>query len=334
MMILLALAVTFVLLIACANVANLLLARAATRQREMGVRVALGATRGRLIRQTLTESLLLSCAGGAIGVLLGEWGMRLCISSIPVPLPFWMKFELDPKVALAVGALAVLSGLAFGLAPALQASADDVLTPLREGTPGGGDSRVRRRMRHTLVVAEIALSVVLLIGSGLMVQSFLRQQQQRNALRTDGVLTGSVTLPGALYTTDAQRDAFADEFRHRLLAVPGVHSAGGVLNLHLGMSRWSMSIQREGIDPDHDTQNTYPIVSFNAITPGYLATVGLPLLRGRDFTATDTREGPHSALVNDAAARLLWPGQNPIGRRWRFGRGKLVSTRNPRSGEK
>jgi len=298
MMIMLALAVMFVLLIACANVANLLLARAAGRRREMGVRVALGASRSRLVRQVLTESLLLSCAGGALGVLLGGWGMRICLASIPVPLPFWMKFDLDPKVVLAVAGLAIVSGLGFGLAPALQSASGDVLTPLREGTPGGGDSRVRRRMRSSLVVAEIALAVVLLIGSGLMVQSFLRQQQLQSALRTDGVLTGTVTLPGALYGKDEQRDVFLTEFRHALLALPGVHAAGAVLNMHLGTSHWGISVQREGVDPDVDTQNTRPIVSFNSITPGYLESVGLTLLRGRDVTEADTRTAPHVALVN------------------------------------
>src|SRR5262249_47676725 len=251
----------------CANIANLLLVRAATRVREMGVRAALGASRGRLVRQTLTESLVLSCAGGGLGILLGEWGMRLCLASIPVPLPFWMKFGLDLQVVLAVTALAVFSGLAFGLAPALQSAAGDVLTPLREGTPGGGGGP-RRRMRSSLVVAEIALAVVLLIGAGLMVRSFLRQQQQQTALRTDGVLTGAVTLPGALYKNDDQRDEFFAEFRRSLLGLSGVHAAGAVLNMHLGTSRWGISLQREGIDPDVDTQNSRPIASFNVITPG------------------------------------------------------------------
>src|SRR6185369_15898216 len=161
----------------------------------MGVRVALGASQTRLVRQVLTESLVLSCAGGALGILLGEWGMRLCLASIPVPLPFWMKFDLDPQVVLAVAALAV----------------------------------------------------VLLIGSGLMVQSFLRQQQLQSALRTDGVLTGTVTLPGKLYPNDEQRDVFLTEFRHALLALPGVHAAGAVLNMHLGTNHWGMSVQREGV---------------------------------------------------------------------------------------
>src|SRR5258706_6344830 len=228
--------------------------------------------------------------------------MRLTLASIPVPLPFWMRLRLDPWIVLVVLAVSVASGLAFGLAPALQAASGDRLTPLREGTPGGGDSPGRRRTRNSLVVAEIALAVLLLIGSGLMVRSLLRQEDQRLALRTDGVMTGSVTLPGVLYPGDTQRDVFVDQFRHELLAMPGVHAAGGVLNLHLGVSRWSMVIQREGIDSDHNTDNLNPSVGFNVITPGYLGAVGLPLRRGRDFAESDLRDSPPVALVNEAAA--------------------------------
>ena len=311
------LAVTFVLLIACANVANLQLARAAARVRELGVRMALGATRRRIVRQMLTESLLLSCAGGAIGILLGQWGMRLTLASIPEELPFWMRLDLDPKVVAAVVAASVLSGLFFGLAPALQASSGDMLSPLREGTPGGGDSPARRRMRNALVVAEIALAVVLLIGSGLMIRSFLRLQEQRLALRTDGVVTASVTLPGAIYKDDAQRNAFAYDFRHSLLGLPGVRTAGGVLNLHLGRNRWTMSVLPEGLVTD--PKRPLPQVGFNVCTPGYLEAVGIPLVRGRDFTDADGADAPKVALVNQAAARKLWPGQDPIGKRWRLG---------------
>jgi predicted permease len=316
---LLALAVTFVLLIACANVANLLLARAARRRREIGVRIALGASRHRLVRQMLTESLLLSCSGGVIGILLGAWGMRVTLASIPVPLPFWMKFDLDPGVVLVVAGVAVLAGCAFGIAPALQLTSGDVLEPLREGTPGGGDSPSRRRMRNSLVVAEIALAVMLLIGSGLMVRSFLHQQDQRSELRTGGVLTGTVTLPPSLYPGDTARDVFEDQFRSALLALPGVRAAGGVLNLHLGSQRATMSLQREGLDSEHSSDAQNPVVSFNVITPGYLDAVGMPLRRGRDLVAGDTRDAVHVSLVNDVAARQLWPGQDAIGKRWRFG---------------
>jgi putative ABC transport system permease protein len=316
-MIMLTLAVTFVLLIACANVANLLLARSTARQREVGVRIALGASRGRLMRQMITESLLLALAGGGLGVLLGGWGMRLTVASIPIPLPYWMKFDVDPVVLVAVLGVSVFAGLAFGLAPALQTTTGDTLVALREGTAGAGDSRARHRIRNGLVVAEIALAVVLLIGSGLMIRSFLSQLDQRSRLRTHGVLTGSVTLPAALYPDDAQKVRFFREFREGLRSLPGVQSAGGVLNLHLGSNQWQTSVQRDGVDPDDQPASKAKRVAFNSITPGYLESVGLPLLKGRDFTDADGPDAPRVALVNDIAAQRLWPNQDPIGKRWR-----------------
>jgi len=316
-LIMMALAVLFVLLIACANVANLLLARAAARQREVGVRIALGATRLRLVRQMLTESLILSLAGGALGVLLGNWGMRLTLASIPIPLAYWMKFDLDPVVLAAVVAVSVFAGLAFGLAPALHTTSGDVMTPLRESTPGGGDTPANRRLRGMLVVAEVALALVLLVGSGLMVRSFLWQMNQSHTLRTEGVLTGTVTLPSAIYPEDARRVTFFRELRERLATLPGVRAVGGAANLHLGGNQWTMSIEREGIDSDKETDN--PHVSFNVLTPGYLDAVGMTLRRGRDVSDADAADAPHVCLVNEAAAKLLWPNADPLGKRWRFG---------------
>ena len=316
-MIMLSLAVTFVLLIACANVANLLLARGTARQREVGVRIALGASRTRLTRQLLTESLLLALAGGAIGLVLGDWGMRVTVASIPEPLPYWMKFQLDPMVFLAVLGVTLFAGFAFGLAPALQATSGDVLTPLREGSAGSGESRARHRMRGTLVVTEIALAVLLLIGSGLMIRSFLWQTEQRAALRTHGVLTGSLLLPVALYKDDAARIAFFREFRDALRSLPGVTAVGGVANLHLGTGQWRTSVQREGIDADDQPESRSPLVSFNIVTPGYFEAVGMQLIAGRDFTDADGANAPRVAIVNTVAARTLWPNQDPIGKRWR-----------------
>ena len=316
-LIMLMIAVIFVLLIACANVANLQLARAVARRREMGVRIALGASRGRLVRQMVTESLLLSLVGGALGVVLGNWGMRVTLASIPEPMPYWMRFDVDPLVLTVVLGISVFAGLAFGLAPALQTTSGDVLTPLREGTPGGGDTPASRRMRGTLVVVEVAMSVLLLIGSGLMVRSFLRQTEQRTTLRAHGVLTGSVTLPVALYKGDAEREAFGREFRGLLAGLPGVQAVGGVRNLHLGNNQWTISVLREGRDGAKDTQN--PQVSFNLFTPGYLDAVGLPLVRGRDFSDADAADAPRVSLVNEAAARMLWPNEDALGKRWRYG---------------
>ncbi len=316
MLILLALAVTFVLLIACANVANLLLARASGRVRELGVRLALGATRGRVIRQLLSESVLLALAGGAFGILLGEWGMRLTLASIPIELAYWMDFRLDPGVVAIVALVSVLSGIAFGLVPAWQATSGDLLSPLREGTPGGGDTPTRRRMRNALVVAEVALAVVLLIGSGLMVRSFLHMQEQRSVLHTEHVLTAQVTLPYALYPEEDRREAFFREFRRALAGLPGVRGVGGVMNLHLGRGNWTVSLQREGVDapksPDH------PIVSFNVITPGYLEAIGLPLVKGRGFTEVDGSKGANVALLNQSAARKLFPNDDAVGKRVRL----------------
>ena len=316
-LIMLMLAVIFVLLIACANVANLQLARAAARKREMGVRIALGASRARLVRQMVTESLLLSLVGGALGVLLGNWGMRVTLASIPEPMPYWMHFDVDPWVLAVVLGISVFAGLAFGLVPALETTSGDVLTPLRESTSGGGDTPASRRMRGTLVVAEVALSVLLLIGSGLMVRSFLRQTEQRTALRTHGVLTGSVTLPVALYRTDSERIAFMREIRGLLAGLPGVQAVGGVMNLHLGNSQWTRSLQREGRDRGDGSAN--PQAGFNVITPGYLSAVGLTLVRGRDFTDADAADAPRVSLLNEAAARLLWPNEDAVGKRWRNG---------------
>jgi putative ABC transport system permease protein len=316
MLLVLALAVTFVLLIACANVANLLLARGNSRMRELGVRQAMGATRGRVVRQLLTESVLLSGIGGLFGVLLGTWGMHATIASIPVELPYWMRFGLDPAVVAAVATVSVLSGIAFGLAPAWQVTSGDLLAPLREGTAGGGDTRARHRMRDLLVVGEVALAVVLLIGSGLMMRSFLHMQDQRRLLRGEHVLTATITLPGLLYPEADARATFFREFQHSLASLPGVRAAGGVLNLHLGTGSFTTSVQRDGIDPPKSPDT--PVVSFNVITPHYLDAVGLPLLRGRDFTDADGRPGANAALVNQAAARKLWPHEDPLGKRIRL----------------
>jgi len=324
MLLLLALAVTFVLLIACANVANLLLARATGRVRELGVRVAMGATRWRVVRQLLTESVLLALVSCVLGVLLGEWGMRFTLASIPVETPYWMDFRLDPGVVAVVVAVSIVSGILFGLAPALHVTAGDLLSPLREGTPGGGDSRARNRMRNTLVVAEVALAVVLLIGSGLMIRSFLRMHEQRNALNTDRVLTASVTLPVALYPNEDQRVQFFREFRQSLSGLPGVKSVGGVLNLHLGTSNWTVSVEREGIDPPKSPD--MPIVAYNVITPGYLKSIGLSLIEGRDFEETDGEPGRFAALLNQSAAKKLWPGESAIGKRLKVGGEKEYST--------
>ncbi len=316
MMFLLSLAVGFVLLIACSNVANMLLARSTVRQREIGVRMALGATRGRLVRQMLTECVLLSLVGGAVGVLLAQWGLDLTLKSIPEEFPYWMRFDLDRGVLLFTLVLSTATGVVFGIAPALHATAADPNRVLHEGTAGSGDSPSRRRLRDALVVAEVVLAVVLLVGSGLMVRSFLGMAGQVSRVHAEGVVTGRVTLPYAIYPENEQKERFIREFRADLLRLPGVESAGGALNLHLGNSQWTMSLQRERVDGAEPQK--WPQLAYNVVTPGYFSTMGIPIRRGRDFTDADHSGAPKVALVNAAAAERLWPGQDPIGKRWRY----------------
>ncbi len=317
MMLMLALAVLFVLLIACANIANLTLARATNRLRELGVRMALGAGRGRVIRQLLLESVLLGIVGGLGGFFVAQWGLELTTRAIPIELPYWMTFEVDGRVFATTLLLSIVAGMAAGLVPALQLGGSDLITPLREGSSGGGDSPTRRRIRNGLVISEIAIAVLMLVGSGLMVRTFLNLAEQRRGLQPKGVLTGQVTLPVAVYPADWQKSAFFQEFRDAIAELPGVTAAGGVSALHLGRSSTARTIQRKGIDSDDATSP--PVSQTNIITPGYLESVGIPLLRGRSFTADDDSGSMRVVLVNRFAAEMLWPGQEPIGKRIRYG---------------
>jgi putative ABC transport system permease protein len=316
MLVLLMLAVGFVLAIACANVANLTLARASTRLRELGVRMALGAGRARVVRQMLTESVLLSVLGGVGGIVVAHWGLRLTLANIPEEFPYWMRFAVDGRALVYAAGVSALAGIIAGIAPAFQISGGDLITPLRESTAGGGEGPARRRLRDTLVVGEIALAVLMLVGSGLMVRTFLEQSKQATALTRDPVLTGQVTLPVAVYPSNQERVAFMREFRDALAALPGVTHAGAVSILHLGNSSWTSSLEREGVEGDRDGG---PSVGYNIASPGYIESVGIRLLRGRDFRASDDSLAPRVALVNETAARRLWPGQEALGQRLRFG---------------
>ncbi|HJQ25181.1 MAG TPA: ABC transporter permease [Blastocatellia bacterium] len=307
--------VGLVLLVACANVANLMLVRATTRQKEIAIRAAMGASRWRITRQLLTESILLGAAGGALGLLIAVWGLDLLLAAIPIKLPFWMKFDLDWRVLGFTLGISLLTGLAFGVLPALHATRTNLNETLKEGgrsSAGAG----RQRSRSLLVVAEIALSLVLLVGAGLMMRSFVRLQHINPGLNPAGVLTMRINLPQSKYREAAQRADFYRQLMARLRALPGVEAAGGTVTLPLSGFTWGRSLTVEGFPILSVGQA--PFIQHNVVTPGYFRTMGIPLLEGRDFNDSDAAE-PKVTIVDERLAREYWPNESAVGKRIRFG---------------
>jgi putative ABC transport system permease protein len=307
-------AVGFVLLIACANVANLMLARGAGRQREIALRFALGATRARIIRQLLTESVIVAALGGLFGLLLAIWGRDLVLGSIPMELPFWMKFDLDANTVLFMIGASMVAALLAGVAPALHTSQVDVHEALKEGGHQSTTGRARNRMRSGLVVAEISLALVLLAGAGLMIRSFLNMTERGAAIRAEGLLTAKFTMPVAVYPTDASKLAFMDRVMPAVSSLPGVRSVSTVQEMPLARSAWNRPVWREGDPVGPDSRP--PLVFFSLVRPGYFSTMGIPLKAGRDFTSRDDTSAVKVAIVSESAAKELWPGKDPIGRRF------------------
>ena len=310
-------AVGFVLLIACANVANLLLARAAARGREIAIRRALGAGRARLIRQFLTESVLLSLMGGALGLLLAIWGTDMLIALSPSDLPRLDQVGIDGWVLLWTVGISVGTGLAFGLAPALQASRGDLNEPLKEGGRSGSEGGRGRRVRDALVVAEVALALVLLAGAGLMVKSFLRLQEVDLGFNPERVLTMRAQLSGVNYRESPRAVAFYEQLIERVEALPGVQSAAAAGTVFLSStpnSSW-FSIEGRPAPPPNERVE----VPIDPITPNYFQAMGVPLLRGRAFTAQDREGVPEVTIVNETFARRFFPGEDPSGRRIKYG---------------
>src|SRR5262245_16456763 len=307
-------AVGFVLLIACANVANLMLARASTRRREMAIRAALGAGRLRVMRQLLTESLLLATLGGLAGALLARWGAQLIKASTSLNMPRLDETRLDLRALGFTLIVSLLTGLIFGLAPAWQASRLDLNETLKEGGRSGGGAR--RGFRGALVVVEVALSLVLLLGAGLMIRSFSNLQNAPLGFAPENVLTMQINLPGSKYGEKAQRGAFYNQLLERMRSAPGVVDAAAVtqLPLHSGAS-WSQEITLEARDaaPSDVKMSARTF----AATPRYFQTMGIPLLQGRDFTEQDSGDGPLNFIVSESFARRFWPNENPIGKRFR-----------------
>ncbi|MFN2508061.1 MAG: ADOP family duplicated permease [Chthoniobacterales bacterium] len=310
-------AVGFVLLIACANVANLLLARAAVRQKEIALRVALGASRSRLARQFLAESVLLAVLGGGVGLALAVVGLNVLKRFIPDSISQADAISIDAKVLVFTGVVALLTGLIFGLAPASQASHPNLNDTLKEGGRDSGAGSRSNRIRSTLVVAEVAVSFILLIGAGLLINSFMHLRNLNPGFRADHLLTMKVVLSETKYPDKERRAPFFDELIRRVQNLPGVESVAVASNLPLTYSGDSMPIGVEGRPDPPPDQN--PDVILRVVSPGYFNTMGIPLVQGRDFTEQDNAAGARVVVVTEKTARHYWPGQSPIGKRLKPG---------------
>jgi len=305
-------AVAFVLLIACANVSNLLLARAAARQKEMAIRLALGAPRARLLRLLLTESLLLALAGGAAGLALAYWAMRAFISFSPANVPRTDEIRLDGMALLFTFSITLLTSVAFGLLPTLRASKAGVHTTLKKGGRQAGNRGGRPRTRGLLVVAEVALSLLLLIGAGLMIRTFISFQRVDPGFRTDNLLTMKLALPFKKYPQPHQQVAFYRQVIERVRALPGVQEVGAVSDLPLVEGGFFAFIieGRASASAQDD-----PSAVWRAITPDYFRTMGMRLRRGREFTEQDQPGAVEVIVINETMAASFWPGEDPIGKR-------------------
>jgi putative ABC transport system permease protein len=309
----LAAAVGFLLLMACANVANLLLVRGAVRRREIAIRVALGASRGRVAAQLLSESVLLALAGGALGTALAHGGIGLLARFGPANLPGLARAALDGRVLLFTLAVSAGGGVLFGLAPAIQALETNVNASLTEGGRGGTAGRGGRRMRNALVVFEMALAVVVLTGGGLLMRSFVRLRGADPGFQPAGLLTFRLPLAGGRNAAPGRRAAFLQEVESRIAALPGVLGVGAVNALPLeglGVGTTFAVADRPAPPPDQR-----PMALMRTASPDYFRAMGIRLLAGRTFTSSDAAQAPPVVIVNRMLAGRFWPSENPIGRR-------------------
>jgi predicted permease len=309
-------AVAFLLLIACANIANLMLARGASRQKELAIRAALGASRLRVVRLLLSESLMLSLAGGCLGLLLAVWGTNALVALAPDNIPRLNEVGVDARVFGFTLAVSLVTGIVFGLVPALHAAKPDLNEALKEGLRGSMGSASGKRTRSVLVVVEVALSLVLIIGAGLMIKSFLRLQQMNIGFNPDHVLAVSVSLPSSRYPEDRQQVAFFQEALERLQSLPGIQSAGATTGLPLTLDIHGSDFRIEG-HPEPEAGKEM-IINTRSVSPGYFGTLGISLIKGRDFSDRDKSEAPAAAIINDELARIYFSGEDPIGKRISF----------------
>jgi putative ABC transport system permease protein len=307
-------AVGFVLLIACVNVSNLLLARATTRTGEIAVRSALGAGRWRLVRQLLAESVVLSLAGGAAGLLLGSWGVRALMSVAPPDLPRAAGVSMDGSILVFSIVLSLIAGIVFGTAPAIVASRPDLTAFLKDVRRDGATAGGRGRLRGALVAAQVALALVLLAGAGLAARSFDRLLHVDPGFQPGGVLTFRITLPDATYPTPASYTQFYRDYVERIRRAPGIVSAGAVSMPPVTRSGFGGSFTIYGRPEGADEGNA----QVRSVTPGYMETLRIPLRAGRLVEARDSESAARVAIISEAAARRFWPGENPIGKQLRL----------------
>ena len=306
-------AVALVLLIACANVANLLLARAGARQKEMAIRTALGAGRRRVVRQLLTESVLLALLGGVFGVLLAWWGIGALSALGSERLPMLKQSRLDLPVLGFTMLISLVTGLVFGIAPAVAVSRTNVHEMLKEGSRGSSEGRSSSRLRGLLVVSEVALALLLMIGASLMTRSLLKLHDVDPGFHPPGVLTASIDLPPSKYSKPEQQVAFYRQLEERLEAMPGVSAAGltSVLPLTGNNQGMPMVIEGRPVSGPSDA----PILYFRMVNDRYFQAMRIPLRKGRLFTAEDKQGAPRVLMINETMARRFWPNRDPIGKR-------------------
>ncbi|HEV2802108.1 MAG TPA: ABC transporter permease [Pyrinomonadaceae bacterium] len=307
-------AVGFVLLIACANVANLLLARATARRKEIAIRSALGATRGRVVRQLLTESVLLSLGGGAFGAWLAMWGVDLLVALSPGNLPRPAEIGIDGRVLAYTFLVSLATGVLFGLIPALQISRPDFNESLKEGGRGASGSPRRQRARSLLVVSEVALALVLLISAGLLLKSFISLQNVKPGFAPEGILTAEIGLPEQKYTDDKRIADFYRQVIARVQQLPGVEAVGAVSQLPLSGAEEVDGFNIEGRTEAQTVELTQS-ADFRVVAPDYFRAMGIPLMRGRQFDDRDRADAPGVMIIDEAFARRFFPGEDPIGKR-------------------
>jgi putative ABC transport system permease protein len=311
-------AVGFVLLIACANVASLLLARGTSRRRELALRSALGARRGRLVRQLLTESVVLAALGGVLGILVAYWGVQTLIALAPESIPRLADVQVDRRVAAFAILASALVGVLFGIVPALQGARPQVVEALKDG---GRTGTARAGVQRVLVVAEVALALVLLIGAGLMLTSFSRLRAVDVGFNTSNLVVVFVPLPQARYNSEAQAQ-FYTRLLERLRANPVTERSALVFPTPFGGGNAGGRYSVEGAP--EQPRSEQPIVQMNSITPGYFQAMGIPLLRGRDIAVGDTGDRPGVVVINQTLAEREWPTQDPVGKRLSIGGGPLT----------